>query len=314
MSRGGRYAWCRLLVGVLLMMAHLTAAALAENRVVLLLSEPYQAYRDAADAFSVVVGSKYPVQAQVLSEMQTTDIQRLDAAGVLLVPVGVKAMRWVYGLHPVHASILTLMVPRAALETVDGHAAISGKESAVYIDQPFARSLAFIHLLLPDARRVGVIMSDETFASLPAYQQAATRAKFGLVVEKVNGPADVPHALQNLLPKVDVLLMVADVNVVNEGTVRHILLASYRQQIPVIGFSRGLANAGAVAAVVSDPAAIGREGATLARLWNPASGVLPEPSYAYEYALVINYQVARSLGVDVPEDGQQLVRWRKAIE
>lgn len=260
MIRGGCYVWCRLLVGALLMMAHLTADALAENRVVLVLSEPYQAYRDAADAFASVVGSKYPVQARVLGEMRPTDIQRLDGEGVLLVPVGVKAMRWVYGFHPVHASILALMVPRAVAETVDGRAAMTGKESAVYIDQPFSRSLAFIHLLLPDARRVGVVVSDETFASLSAYQQAAARAKLSLVMEKVNGPADVPLALQNLLPKVDVLLMVADANVVNDGTVRHMLLASYRQQIPVIGFSRGLANAGAVAAVVSDPAAIGREG------------------------------------------------------
>lgn len=303
-----------LLFGMLIMTIPSLASAEVDGRIFVVLSEPGQAYRDVADSFWKVVARKYPIQVNLVDELQTGDIQRMDSTGSLIVPVGVKAMRWAYGVHLTRATILALMVPQATAAKVSGNSGLSGRESAVYIDQPLSRSLAFIHLLLPQAERVGLILSDETSANLQAYRQEMARNKLGMVVETVSSSLEVPRALQTLLPKVDVFLMLPDSNVVNENTVRHILLASYRQQIPVIGFSRGLTNAGAVAAVVSDPAAIGQEGGQLAKLWNPATGAIPGPRYASEYALVINHQVARSLGVEFPEDGQELIRWRKAID
>lgn len=303
-----------LLLGMLILAIPSLAKAEVEGRIFVVLSESGRAYRDVADAFSAAVARKYPIQVSQVDELQAADIVRMDTAGSLIVPIGVKAMRWAYELHPARASILSLMVPQATAAAVNGDSGMAGRESAIYIDQPLSRSLAFIRLLLPQAERVGLILSDETSARLPAYRQEMARNKLSMVVETVSSSLGVPRALQNLLPKVDVFLMMPDSKVVNENTVRHILLASYRQQIPVIGFSRGLTNAGAVAAVVSDPVAIGHEGGLLARLWNPVSGSIPGPRYASEYAMVINHQVARSLGVEFPEDGQDLIRWRKAIE
>jgi putative ABC transport system substrate-binding protein len=314
MIKSGWGARLVLFLGMLILAIPSPVRAEVESRIFVVLSEPGQAYRDVADAFASTVARKYPVQVNLVDEFQAADAQRLDSTGNLIVPIGVKAMRWVYGVRPARASILSLMVPQATAMAIAGNAGMAGRESAVYIDQPLSRSVAFIRLLLPQAERIGLILSDETSANLPAYRQEMARNRLGLVVETVSSSLGVPRALQDLLPKVDVFLMLPDSKVVNENTVRHILLASYRQQIPVIGFSRGLTNAGAVAAVVSDPAAIGHEGGQLARLWNPATGSIPAPRYASEYALVINHQVARSLGVEFPEDGQELIRWRKAIE
>jgi ABC-type uncharacterized transport system substrate-binding protein len=157
-------------------------------------------------------------------------------------------------------------------------------------------------------------MPAESLEKLPEYRQEAERFNLDVRVEKVTSPAEVPQMLQRLLHQVDAFLMLPDSKVVNEDTVRHILLASYRQRIPVIGFSRGLTNAGAVAAVVSDPSAIGQEGAFLASQWNPTRGTIPAPRYAEAFSMIFNHQVARSLDVVIPEDAQELLKWHKSLE
>ncbi len=298
-------AW---LVGCLAM-----AHAGSSGRVNIVLSEPGQSYRNVADAFSSALAKRYPVQIDLLDTLRDQDLVRMDSAGGLIVPVGVRAMRRLYGLHPTRAAILALMTPHGAVGSRSGRGDMAGRDSVVYIDQPLSRSLMFIRMLLPRAEHVGLILSTDGLDELAAYRQAAARAGMDLVVETVAGSLNVAQAVQRLLPRVDVFLMLPDSKVVNENTVRLILLASYRQQIPVIGFSRGLTNAGAVAAVVSDPDAIGREGAELAKYWNPETGVLPPPRYASEFSLVFNRSVARSLGLIVPEEGQETDRWRKKM-
>jgi len=305
----------RLVLGVA-WLAGCQAMAQAESggRVNIVLSESAPAYREVAAAFSSALAKRYPVQIDLLDTLQDQDLIRMDSARELIVPVGVRAMRRLYGLHPAHAAILTLMAPRGAVESMSGRGDMAGRDSVVYIDQPFPRSLAFIRMLLPRAEHVGLILSGDRLGELAAYRQASAHAGMDLVIETVATPLDVAQAMQRLLPRVDVFLMLPDSKVVNENTVRLILLASYRQQIPVIGFSRGLTNAGAVAAVVSDPDAIGREGAALAKYWNPETGALPPSRYTSEFSLVFNRLVARSLGLIVPEDGRELGRWRKKMD
>lgn len=275
------------------------------------LSEATPAYREVAEAFTASIGGRYPVRTSLLADWGDAAGEPVQGGKTLLVPIGVRATRKVYGEATGEAAVLSLLVPRATAQSLSEGGASS---SSVYIDQPPARSLAFVRLLLPRAKRVGVLVSAETAAGLRAISAGAARARLDLVSEPVDDGQDVSQALQRILPKVDVLLLVPDAIVVNENTVRNILLASYRQRVPVIGFSRGLATAGAVASVVSDPVGIGREGALLARQWNPATGALPGARYAGAFDLVFNRQVARSLGIEVPVNAQELARWREALE
>lgn len=273
------------------------ACADSSPRVVVLLSDSSAAYREVADSFVEALAGKYPVQIKALGDLRNGEIATLQSDKTLIVPVGVRAMREMYGVPASTAPILTLLVPRAASRSLSDAGV---RDSAVYIDQQPARSLEFTKLLLPKARTVGVIMSDEAASGLRAYANQAARAKLELVTETVRERQDVQLALQRLLPQIDVLLLVPDSAVVNENTVRQILIASYRQRIPVIGFSRGLTNAGAVASLVSSPAGIGRQGGLMARQWNPATGALPGARYADDFEIVVNRQVLRSLEIDVP--------------
>jgi ABC-type uncharacterized transport system substrate-binding protein len=287
--------------------------AQADNlgRINVVLSEATPAYREVAESFIASLGGKFTVNTRLLADARGIEAAAPKSEKTLVVPVGVQAMREIYGSSGGDATVLSLLVPRATAQSLTD----SGlRTSAVYIDQPPARSLALAKLLLPHAKRVGILLSGETADASRAFAAEAARAKMEVIVEPVGEAQDIPQALQRLLPRIDVLLLIPDSTVVSENTVRHILLASYRRRIPVIGFSRGLANAGAVASVVSDPAGIGREGAILARQWNPLTGALPPARNSGEFDLVINRQVARSLGIEVPSDNKELSRWQGILD
>jgi ABC-type uncharacterized transport system substrate-binding protein len=305
----GRWARAFLCCTAVLALAAGAVLADAPASINVVLSEATPAYREVADAFTASLGDRYPVRTSLLTDWEAGE--PVPGGQTLLVPIGVRAAKRVYQEAGDEAAVLSLLVPRATAQSLaDGRS----PGSSVYIDQPPARSLAFVKLVLPRARRIGVLLSAETAPGLRSIAAGAARARLDLVPDLVANPQDVSQALQRILPKVDALLLVPDSVVVNDNTVRHILLASYRQRIPVIGFSRGLATAGAVASMVSDPVGIGREGAQLARQWNPATGSLPGARHASAFDLVFNRQVARSLGIEIPESAAELARWRQALD
>jgi len=302
----------RMILMLILSVFCVTQAMAGERPLVTVLpSQSNGVYRDLAETFAMDLGKDYSVRIESIDNLSPDQLRRLDQAGTLIVPVGIKAARTIYGQQPRNATILSLMVSEAGYESLLKTRPAS-RHSAVFIDQPLSRSLALIHLLRPDARYVGLLYSNETAGLMEGYRQKSY-GQLDLVTEKIGDSSDVPEALQRILPKVDVFLLTADSNVVNSNTIRYILLTCYRQQTPVVGFSRGIVNAGAVAAVVSDPASIAQQGARLAKSWNPATGSIQPATYASQFALVFNYPVARSLGVSYPVDSQEIDAWRRSL-
>lgn len=280
-------------------------------RIVMVLSDTSPAYREAADAFVAAVGGRYPVAVRFLGDLPENEKLALLDGRDLLVAVGVRALSELAGPSRGDAPLMPLLVPRAAARAAGD---IDAPGAAVYIDQPPERSLAFAKLLLPRLDKVGMLVSGESQADMREFALAAEQAHVDLLVEKVAGPGEIPMALQRLLGRVDALLLVPDSVVVNENTVRHILIASYRRRTPVIGFSNGLTHAGAVASLVSEAAEIGRQGGLQARNWNPATGRIPFSRNASDFGMVFNRQVARSLGIDVPQNDRELADWRNRLQ
>lgn len=283
-----------------------SACAGAAPRVVVLLSEPAAAYREVADAFAAALAGRHPIETRLLGGMRAGEIATLRGGRNLLVPVGLPALRAVQDAGGGPAPVLNLLVPQAIVPAPGG--------SAVYLDQPFGRPLALARLLLPPAKRVGIMVSDESAAQLDGYAADARQAGMELVTERVADRQGLAGALRRLLPRIDVLVLVPDSAVVDELSVRPILIASYRRRIPVIGFSPGLVEAGVVASVYASPAAIGRQGGQLARQWNPATGALPAARPAASFELDFNRAVARSLGIALPADAAELAAWRERLQ
>jgi ABC-type uncharacterized transport system substrate-binding protein len=105
-------------------------------------------------------------------------------------------------------------------------------------------------------------------------------------------------ALQSLLLSSDVLLAIPDAEIYNASTIRNILLTTYRNKVPLVGFSPGYVKAGALCAVYSTPQQIAEQSAHMIKAFVDAHA-LPAAQYAKQFEVSINEQVARSLGLNI---------------
>jgi ABC-type uncharacterized transport system substrate-binding protein len=276
--------------------------AWAEGVIHLILSDQGGAYQEVAEAFRAGVGQRQTIKAWSLAELSAGQVQGITRTPGLIVPVGVKAARFIAEHHAGQAAVLSLMIPRAVSEKLQWPAGLGRKKvSVVYIDQPPSRSLGLAAAAFPAARRVGLLISGENAAVAKLLAQESVRHNLHLNVETVDAADDVAPALRRVLPESDVLLLVPDAIAINAGNAQNVLLTTYRFRVPVLGFSQGLAKAGAVASVYSSPAQIGAQGALMAtRLLE--GGELPPPQPAGEFSIAFNTHVARSLGVVLPNE------------
>ncbi len=268
----------------------------------LILSQDAPAYQEVANAFRAGIGLQQNVKVSTLADLDIAQVQSLTRGSDLVVPVGVKATRFVAAHHAGQAPVLALMIPRATSESLKWPAGLARKKiSAVFIDQPPERSLALVEAAFPAARNVGLVISSENEAVAKALAREAARRNLRLNVETVTAPEALSSALRRVLSESDVLLLVPDAIAINAGNAQNVLLTTYRFRIPVIGFSQGLTKAGAIASVYSSPAQIGMQGGQSAlRLYEV--GELPSPSHARENSIAFNSHVARSLGLALPDE------------
>lgn len=276
--------------------------AWAEGGIHLILSESGAAHQEAAEAFRAAVGAHRSLRIWPMAEMTPGQLQSLTRGAELIVPVGVKAARFVAENHSGQAAVLTLMIPGAFGERLEWPSSLGRrKTSYVPIDQPAPRSLDLASEVFPKAHRIGVVISPENAGIAKLLAQEVGRRQLSLNLETVAAPEEVAAALRRVLRESDVLLLVPDALVINAANAQNVLLTTYRHRVPVVGFSQGLSKAGAVASVYSSPGQIGRQGARMALRWLE-TGDLPGPQPSAEFSLSFNRHVARSLGVVLPEE------------
>lgn len=231
----------------------------------------------------------------------------------IIVAVGVRAAQEMLAQN-LTTPILATLIPRQAFEKIARQRDYR-QFSAVYLDQPLARQMELIRLALPDRTRIGVVLGPESQDALKALQFAAKEAKFGLVAEKIGAAEELLPALQRVLADSDVLLALPDPLVFNKGTVQSLLLTTYRYQDPVIGFSQAYVKAGALVSVYTTPEQAGRQaGEMVLHVLSGKAWVLPPPAYPKYFSVSLNYQVARSLAINVSDEMALAEKLKRSVE
>lgn len=237
------------------------------------------------------------------AEMQTvflTDmaLPPLQASPKLYVAVGLKAFS-LMAARDSKTPVIATLVPRSAFEQMAGlgERKAAPPISGVCLDQPFARQLDLIRLALPQSRRIGVLWGTDVPAQMARLQNATQGRSVQLVSAQVEAGESVFPALARILEDADVLLAVANPQIYNSRSIQNILLASYRSKVPLVGFSPGYVQAGAVFSLYSTPSMIGRQTAVMARGFLQGKPLPVVPQYPTEFEVGVNTRVARSLGL-----------------
>lgn len=190
--------------------------------------------------------------------------------------------------------VLAILIPRASYEALAAKA--RAPTSAVFLDQPLGRYLDLLRLTMPERKRIGVLLGPESAALAAALAKSAAARSQQLVTARVSGDDDLYSGLRSVLSEADVLLALPDAQVFNAGSLQNILIATYRQRVPLVAFASGYVKAGATLALYSSPTQAAGQAAAAIRAFL-AGHTLPPPQPAADFSVATNDRVARSLGL-----------------
>ncbi len=192
---------------------------------------------------------------------------------------------------------LYTVIPRAATSTLNLQS-VDRRVSAVYIDQPVDRLFRLIELIRPADQEIRVLLGPDTRWLQQSIQSAAGASNITVKLKQVTQEREIGPAMRELLDNHQFLLTLPDPLIYNRKNIRNILLFSYYNQIPVIGFSEAYVRAGAMISLYSSPSDIGRHVAEIVRetIDREKSYVLPPPADPKYFTVSLNDNVSKALG------------------
>lgn len=299
-----RHAFIVLLTSLWLLSAGGVRAA--EASIPIVLGEDAGAYREAATAILSLAASS-GVDDGVLRAYPLAAAAAAMRDAKLVVAVGTAALNAV--LDASSSPVLAMLVPRDAFERIAARYP-NRRLSAVFIDQPLTRQLDLLALAQPTRKRLGVVFGPDSQRQQVALLAAATRRGMHLASAVVAGEREVFPAIDRVLADADVLFALPDATVYNAATIPNILLAAYRREVPMLGFSPAYLKAGALLAVYSTPAQMAASAIDMLRTML-AGRPLPPPRHPREFTVAVNRHVARSLGLQIEADSELMRRMRE---
>ena len=195
--------------------------------------------------------------------------------------------------------LLAALLPQSSYRELAAKAAL--RSTAVLLDQPPARYVELLQLALPGYKRIGVLFGPDSIAARAELARALAARGLTLLQATVLSDANSLYpVLRTLLDEADVLLALPDRLVFNPVTIPNILIAAYRQRVPLISYSAAHVRAGALLALHTSANDAAEQIAAVMRQ-TLAGHSLPPPRMAQGCSVTINEQVARSLDLVLPD-------------
>lgn len=277
--------------------------AQAYTGVTIIVSAPSQAYLEFVDHFreELILTKNTALRVKVI-DLQETERPVVAENSELVIALGVKALEAASKLK-FTTPVLGVFTPLPAFNNILGSSGRSlGNFSSIVLDQPYSRQMMLIKVILPEAKNVGVLLGKTSSQYHELIKDAGEKKAINIAIEDIQQESELIPKLQKLLDNNDALMAIPDPMVYSRETAQPILLTTYRHQKPVFGYSQSYVRAGALAAVYSKTNQLAKQAAEIAVKAQVAPGLLPPPQTPRYFSLSINYQVARSLNVNVDNE------------
>ncbi len=144
---------------------------------------------------------------------------------------------------------------------------------------------------------------DENAKTIEEIREVSQQTGFNMVAIPVESPKELPFALEQMANKVEIMFAIPDETVMSVRTAKELLLASFRNKVPLVGLSDNWVKSGAFYALSWDYEDLGRQcGALAQKLLNGASVQTTPPEYPRKVTYTINAKIAEQMNMEIPED------------
>ena len=272
----------------------------------------FSAERDSAAvrSFAQQLAQALPQHAIEYMPRSQLEIQDSFSADTQLILLGPALLDWRLQLK--HSAPATLMLQ---VSRVQAHERLNQQQpqhlTFLWSDPPIARQIILLKTLLPGLKNIGVFYSNHS-AFLLEEIELAMQAE-NLTLYKYYWPNSYnARSLTLLLNKTDALLGIDDAQIYNPTTIKSILISSYARKQTLIGPTAAFIKAGSLASTYSDKSDWLKALQTLLQI---PTNRWPQSLYPSEFKVLINQQVARSLGIQSQhstESSEQVKQYRPA--
>ena len=216
----------------------------------------------------------------------------------LIVTLGVKA----YEQHPQHTKKHTHNKYLHALIPLNQIHSTTENHYSLVLDQEDVTILTVIEQLISTDQPIGFLYTKNSQWRIDALKRAAdeTQVKIAtFLIDDVKN-SEIGSALAEFLPQVSSVYMLPDKSLYNRVTINEILLTGFIYQTPFIGYSKSIAKTGALASIVNDKEILIEDISNIiAKVINGDD--VPAVNSPSTYKLIINRQIADSLGITINE-------------
>ncbi len=264
----------------------------------------------AVRSFANELARALPLQS--VQYMPRTELQAQSdfTADTRLILLGPALLDWRLQLTQSAPATLVMQVSR-----VQAYRRITNRQpqnlTFLWSDPPIERQIALLKAMLPGHKNIGLLYGNHSTFLLSEIKLAMQAQD--LILHPYYWPDSYDaRSLVRLLSKTDVLLGIDDTEIYNPSTIKSILLSSYARKQALIGPTAAFIKAGSLASTYSD-----KDDwlLSLQKLLKTPTENWPHSFYPEEFKIMLNPQVARSLGIETRQTAdlvEQLKQHRAA--
>jgi len=221
----------------------------------------------------------------------------------ILITVGSRSTRIAKSIHPGIPIIFASVLNPVTSGIVDNLEFPGNTVTGASLDISVDLQLQKLAQLVPDLNRVGVLYSEKTKYIVDQAESWAADQEIEIVPFEVKSPRDIPRGIDHLIQNSDGIWAIPDELIYTPQSTKHIMLESFRNRIPIMGFSPSFVKSGALFALIVDHKYVGVQAGELAvkviKGYQPGELAVTRPQAPYLY---INKNTAEKLHLNINPD------------
>jgi putative tryptophan/tyrosine transport system substrate-binding protein len=176
--------------------------------------------------------------------------------------------------------------------------------TGISLNYPLSTQFDWLKKFFPLQKTIAILYNPaENESTIQEARQLSQKAGFNLIAIPVEGPKNLPYALEQLANNIEILMAIPDETVMSLATAKEVLLASFRNKVPLVGLSDNWVKSGALYALSWDYIDLGKQCADMANKLlqgTPIKNIHPEHPRKVTYT--INSKIAEHMNLEIPND------------
>ena len=256
-------------------------------------------YKEAITGFKEQMSApaKIKFTELTLAQAKSTPKQIESLKPDLIYALGSDAIKW--------ASLEASRIPIVATMVLkDDVFRQSANMTGVSLGYSLKIQFQWLKKFFPQQKAVAILFNpSENAATIQAAKAISQQSGFNLVAIPVETPKELPYALEQLANNVEILFAIPDETVMSVNTAKEVLLASFRNKVPLIGLSDNWVKSGAFYALSWDYGDLGHQCADMAqKLLAGAPVQTIPPEHPRKITYTINAKIAEHMDMEIPDD------------